>query len=520
VGSPEGLRYDFRPAVRDGLTREMRYGLTREARCGFTRAVAAACRSVAQAFRLAGVALSLTSARMAAACRTVAQAFRPAGVALLLTSATMAAAQTPEPIDRVTFDEAIRRAVEKNPSAAIAAAGILRAEGLLLDARSASRLQINAALTTTTLNTGVEFDGTTVSPRNSLTATGDIRLPLYAPARWARTAQAGDARLVAQANADEIRRQTALATADAYLTIIARRRDVAINVRARDLAKAHFDYAHELLARGAGSRLNELRAQQELSIDETRVEAFRLVLYRAQEALGVLLAADGPVDAADEPAFANADAAALQAGPSTPPAAGAATTPGAGPGAGPSTPLQAGPWRTDLKLFATQQRAAERVLGDSGKDRLPFFDVAFQPSSTYPSQFFVPQNSWRFITQFTVPIFDSGQRQSLKVQRQAAVDESRAVYARAETQARSEIRAAREAIASAQRALVSARAAADQAGQVVDIVNISFRAGASTNIEVIDAEGRARDADTATAIAEDTLRRARLDLLTALGQFP
>jgi outer membrane protein len=404
-----------------------------------------------------------------------------------------AQAQAPAPIERVTFDEAIRRAVEKNPSAAIAAAGILRAEGLLLDARSASRLQINANVTTTTLNTGVEFDGTTVTPRNSLAATGDIRQPLYAPARWARTAQAADTKLVAQANAEDVRRQTALATADAYLTILARRRDVDANVRARDLARAHFDYAHELLQRGAGSRLNELRAQQELSNDETLVEAFGLALYRAQEALGVLIVADGPVDAIDEPVFA----------------------------VPPETPaLQAGPWRTDLKLFATQQRAAQRVLDDSGKDRLPYFDVSFQPSSTYPSQFFIPQNSWRLITQLTVPIFDSGQRQALKVQRQASVDESRAVYARAETQARSEIRAGREAIASAERALVSARAAADQARQVVEITNISFRAGGSTNIEVIDAEGRARNVDIAVGVAEDNLRRARLELLTALGRFP
>jgi outer membrane protein len=410
------------------------------------------------------------------------------------------AAQTPVPAERVTFDEAIRRAVEKNPSAAIAAAGILRAEGLLLDARSASRLQINGTVATTTLNQGVEFQGSTVTPQNQLTAALDVRMPLYAPARWARTAQAQDTRLVAQANAEEIRRQTSIATADAYLTIIARRRDVEVNVRARDLAQAHFDYAHELLERGAGSRLNQLRAQQELSIDETRVEAFRLLLYRAQEALGVLLAADGPIDAGDEPVFAVADEPAVQAGP--------------------ATPLGAGPWRTDLKLFASQQSAAERILADSSKDRLPFFDVAFQPSATYPSQFFIPQNSWRIVTQLAVPIFDSGQRRGLKVQRQAAVDESRALYARAETEARSEIRAAREAIASAQRALVSGRAAADQARQVVDIVNISFRAGGSTNIEVIDAEGRARDADTAAAIAEDTLRRARLELLTALGRFP
>ena len=425
---------------------------------------------------------------------SVAQGFGPAfALVIVLVSRAIALAQAPVPTERVTFDEAVRRAVEKNPSAAIAAAGILRAEGLLLDARSAARLQVNGTITTTTLNTGVEFQGTTVSPQNQATAGLDVRMPVFAPARWARTKQAEDTKLVAQANADEIRRQTSLATADAYLTIIARRRVVDANQRARDDAAAHFDYAHQLLERGAGSRLNELRAQQEVSIDEGLLEASRNALYRAQEALGVLLVADGPVDAADEPLFA---------APTEIP------------------PLQAGPWRTDLKLLATQQKAVERILSDSGKDRLPYFDVAFQPSSTYPAQFFVPQNSWRFVTQLSVPIFDSGERRALKIERQAAVDESRANYVRAETQARSDVRAARESIASADRALASTKAAADQARQVVDITNISFRAGGATNIEVIDAEGRARNSDIAVAVAEDNLRRARLDLLTALGQFP
>ena len=408
-------------------------------------------------------------------------------------SSAPTAGQAPVPTERVTFDEALRRAVEKNPSAAIAAAGILRAEALMAEARSASRLQVNGTVTTTTLNSGVEFQGSTVTPQNQLAAGLDVRIPLYAPARWARTAQAGDAKQVAQASADEVRRQTSLATADAYLTVIARRRVVDANVRARDVAKAHFDFAHEVLERGAGSRLNELRAQQEVSIDEGLVESSRLALYRAQEALGVLIVADGPVDAQDEPLFVVPDEI---------------------------PPLQAGPWRTDLKLFATGQQAAERVLGDSSKDRLPYLEGIFQPSTTYPAQFFLPQNSWRFLMQLSVPIFDSGQRQGQRLERQAAVDESRATYGRALTLARSEVRAAREAIASANRGLASARAAADQAKQVVDIVNISFRAGAATNIEVIDAEGRARDADTAVGVAEDTLRRARLELLTALGRFP
>ncbi len=419
---------------------------------------------------------------------------KAAVVALTVVSPAVAAGQTPAPVERVMFDEAIPRAIEKNPSAATAAAAILRAEALLADARAASRLQVSGAITTTTLNRGVQFDGATVTPQNQVTASLDVRMPLYAPARWARAAQAGDTRLVAEASAEDVRRQTAMATADAYLTVIARRRVVEANVRARDVAKAHFDYAHQLEQAGTGSRLNEIRAQQEVSVDEGLVESARLAVYRAQEALGVLLVADGPVDAIDEPLFAAPPDAAAMAAP----------------------PLM----RTDLKLFAAQRQAAERALDDSSKDRLPYVEALFQPSTTYPAQFFLPQNSWRLLLQLSVPLFDSGQRQGLKIERQAAVDVSRATFARALTDARSEVRAGREAVASAERALASTRAAADQAQQVVDIVNISFRAGAATNIEVIDAERRARDADTAVAVAEDTLRRARLELLIAVGRFP
>jgi outer membrane protein TolC len=414
-------------------------------------------------------------------------------------------AQPPTPVERVTFDEAIARATKNNPSAAIAAAGILRAEGLLAEARSGSRLQVNGSVVTTTLNRGVEFDGSVVTPRNQVTAGLDVRMPLYAPARWARTAQAGDAKRVAEVGAEDVRRQTALATADAYLTVIARRRVVEANLVALETAKAHFNLARQLQERGAGSRLNELRAQQELTLDEGLVESARIALYRAQEALGVLIVADGPIDAGDEPLFAtpsDLDVDAARAVPGSQPVAGSFLA------------------RTDLRLFAAEQQAAERVLRDSAKDRYPYLEAVFQPSSTYPAQFFLPQNSWRLLMQVSVPLFDAGQRQGVKLGRQAAVDVSRATFTRALTSARSEVRTAREALASAERGLTTTQAGAEQARQVVDIVNVSFRAGAATNIEVIDAERRARDADMAVAIAEDTLRRARLELLTAAGRFP
>jgi len=100
------------------------------------------------------------------------------------------------------------------------------------------------------------------------------------------------------------------------------------------------------------------------------------------------------------------------------------------------------------------------------------------------------------------------------------VEQSRATLAGATREASAEVRAAREAVASNDRSLTSLRTAADRAHQVLDITNISFRAGAATNIEVIDAERSTRDADLGVAVAEDRLRRARLELLNALGRFP
>ncbi len=58
------------------------------------------------------------------------------------------------------------------------------------------------------------------------------------------------------------------------------------------------------------------------------------------------------------------------------------------------------------------------------------------------------------------------------------------------------------------------------AAEVLRITDIAFRAGATTNIEVVDAQRQSRDAETTVRRAEDRARLARLALLVALGRFP
>ena len=70
------------------------------------------------------------------------------------------------------------------------------------------------------------------------------------------------------------------------------------------------------------------------------------------------------------------------------------------------------------------------------------------------------------------------------------------------------------------RALENARQAAAYAVDTYRLADIAYKAGASTNLDLIQAFLAARDAATLAVIAEDALRQSALNLLVASGRFP
>jgi outer membrane protein TolC len=297
---------------------------------------------------------------------------------------------------------------------------------------------------------------------------------------------------VARISRDELRRQVAIAVGDAYLEVIAQQRQVEVRLRAVETARALLDYARARLEGGVGSRLNELRAAQELATGEALLERARFGVRRAQEALGVLVVSDGPVDAAGEPSF------------EVPSAMGEE-------------------WlreRTDVRFFSAQLGAAERVVRDSWKDWVPTATAALDPQYLTPSGLFQPSRTWRAAVQLGVPVLDGGTRRAVRRQRETARETARLQLDERQLAARAELRTAQASLESTELALASARLAAQHANEVVRISDIAFRAGATTNIEVVDAQQRARNAEIAAAEAEDRVRRSRLDVLVALGRFP
>ena len=418
---------------------------------------------------------------------------------LLIVEADPQVRVTAQTITQVTFDEAILRATTNNPAVHQAAAGVLRADSILQQVRARTRPSVDASFGASLAGPITQFAGSSINPRAQTVTTAGVSVPLVTPVGWAQRNQALDQTLVSQRAFSETRLAVAIAAADAYLAVIAQRRVLELSERARDNARAHYDFANQRYEGGVGSRLNAIRSRQELSGNEARVDEARLGVRRAQEALGVLIAVDSPVDAAGDPTF------------ELPPDRDDGLLPTDGSVFG---------RRPDIQLVIQRQLAAERIVSDGWKDNLPSVTSLFAPQLVAPSGLFAEARSWRASVLMSIPLFDSGRRRGLGAERRALVEMVRTERSNIERQANSEIRTAREAVAATERALQHANTAAAQANEVVQITDVAFREGATTNIEVVDAQRRARDAETATAIAEDAVRRARLEWLVATGRFP
>jgi outer membrane protein TolC len=131
-----------------------------------------------------------------------------------------------------------------------------------------------------------------------------------------------------------------------------------------------------------------------------------------------------------------------------------------------------------------------------------------------------PAGGWQATLVLSIPLFDGGVRYGVGRERRALDEEARATLDGLLRQVSVEVQAAMDVVHNADDALTSARAAALAANSAAALADKAYRAGATTNIEVIDAERAARDAESQVALAEDAARQARLDLLLATGAFP
>jgi outer membrane protein TolC len=176
--------------------------------------------------------------------------------------------------------------------------------------------------------------------------------------------------------------------------------------------------------------------------------------------------------------------------------------------------------RPDVREAQSRSEAAHHVTRDSYTDYLPLLTGIFAPFYQNPPSLTVPRTGWQAQLLLTVPLFDGGLRYGQRRERSAFERQARAQLEATLRQARSEVRVAFEAVREADHANAFAHEAAKLAKEALDLAATAYRAGTATNLELIDAQRHARDAAAQAALAEDSARQARLELLVSTGRFP
>jgi outer membrane protein TolC len=397
-------------------------------------------------------------------------------------------------LTKVTWQQALDRALARSPSIVVARQEIERASALVREARAGWLPTLTGNGTYVRLDSARTLAGMTTTPMSQWNGNLQLNVPLVAPTAWANDAHARDNRDVASLNAADTRRQLATAVARAYLTVILQHRQLEVVARARQTAFAHYDYAHTRLLTGLGNGVDDARAEQQLRTTEAQLENARTALVRAQSALATLLSEEDLVDAADEVTLT----------PASPPADAVAA---------------ARANRADVRALEARRAATAHLRRDDWVYYAPSLLAqaqAFEQTRT-PLQ---PGRGWQAGLVLSIPFYDGGLRYGVQRERQAADEEARAQLEGLLREVSVDVRTAVAVVRNSDESLRSARAAAAAAVTAATLADKSYRAGASTNIEVIDAERQARDAESQVALAEDAARQARLDLIVATGAFP
>jgi len=411
----------------------------------------------------------------------------------------------------LSFEQAVSLALSRNLSLRTAQLEIERAHALLQQARAASLPTLNMSLNYTRLdNDRILGSGDMqrlVAGANQTSGNMTVSLPILAPARWASFLHAQDNQRVAEISQADVRRLVAVSAARACLSVIAQSRLVDVSERAEKTAVAHFEYASQRLGGGVGNRLDAVRAESELELTRSQRALSQAALVRSREALGVLLAADQPVDCRDAPSLQAADQLADELRQASE--------------GGRTSPLdELAYFRSDLRLWQARAWASARVIRHGWTDFLPQLSVSFAPFFQDPPSIVQPQLGWQARFDFSWSLFDGGLRYGIRSERWVLHRQIKTNQQIAQLQARSDVRSALSTLLSASLAQAAAQRAAQSSEEASLLSMRAYRAGISNNLAVVDAERRARDAATAATQAEDATRQARLELLIAAGRFP
>ncbi|XXX81938.1 TolC family protein [Sorangium sp. So ce134] len=349
------------------------------------------------------------------------------------------------------------------------------------------------------------------APTNA-SASITLRQPILAPRAWYGIGTADLAVEVAKLSLEDRRRFTLVAVADAVVSIVTTERLSEVNRVGLRSALELLELTRRRERLGTGTKLDVVRAEQDVALARATLVSGDESLRRAREALGAALGLKGEVGVPQDFSL-NGIAAELQS--------------------------QCSQTRTDQRADVRAARAelelAERGLTDAKLAFAPYAEV----SSTLGTETSFGGSAsgvggiggvggvdgagaatgsswaWSIRAVLTVPIWDGGARYGdLRINR-AAVEQQRARLGAVERSAELESTQAVRSVAVAEQARAVAEQSRDLARETARLTQVAFEAGTVTSFDLVESSRRQRQAEIDLAVREFEVVKAKISALLA-----
>jgi len=411
-----------------------------------------------------------------------------AGWLLGLCAVTVAHAEGPRPVD---FQAALSAALLHSPllQRAVAEQEEAQAQVEVLRAGTLPRVAVNG--TVGRLDADRKLGERVLVPATSVNGNVTANVPVLAPQAWLAVSRAREGLAAAEASREESRRTVARALASAYLGVVLRQELRAVSVRAVETAGEHAGLARARLESGVASRLDVLRAEREVADNRARLASVTAELRQAQEVLGAVTGDGMPLDAVGMPSL------------------------GALPGL--EEALAALQSRPDIRAFSARLKQAQREVADRWADHVPVVSLQAQAFAAFPATPTLPNVGWQAQLQLGWLAWDGGGIQARQAAAEARARQLQAQLDAALLQGGAEVRGAWAVLSERAAAEAEARTSAKLAAEAAGLAKRQFEEGVAGNLELVDAERAARDAESSVATARAALVAAKLDCLVVSG---
>ncbi|HEX9240809.1 MAG TPA: TolC family protein [Anaeromyxobacter sp.] len=457
------------------------------------------------------IALSLAVAQAPKAAPTPAPAQPPAAQPPPQSRDAQALAAPPQPGRRLTLDEALRLADERNNDLKSAAARLKQAEQGYWKAWSGYLPQITLGGTYThngeavslpfpvSLNTqgypatapSLNTIDVTVVPANQLQGTADASQVLFSPALWFGIRAASHGSDAARETTENARRQILFGTANAFYGVATLREAAQISDRLLEIAQRQEKDAKVRYQAGTIAKVGLLRAEIERARAEQDVLRSRNAYQSARLALAQLI--DSPPDfdvvSPEEP---------------KPPADTAKLIESA---------LRD---RADVRSARLSLAAAESQHSAIVGSYFPNVS-AFGHYQDANVAGLTGQELWSVGLSLQWKILDGGLREANYREANAKIAEAQANLSSTELTARREVGQALLDLESARANATKAKEQRDLAAENQRLVDVSYRAGSATAVEQADAAAQLRNAEVGQLTEALSAQVAALRVLQASG---